>query len=121
MNEQHKARQLAEDGIQRAVDHADRKKKNWSALAYMSFLYYAKYHKTFQTEDVRRWAEHLPSPPDNRAWGAITRRAVKAGIIKRVGYAPVKSPNCHMAPMAVWESQIYQEPESDNQMKLFDQ
>lgn len=52
----------------------------------------------FTIERIREWlsAERVPlqDPPDGRAWGHVTRRAVALGIIEPTGgYAPAASSN----------------------------
>ena len=94
--------QLAEAGAKQALDHAG---YIWAAEAYLAFCYYAKTVESFMADDVRHfaYANGLILPPDNRAWGGVVNRAVKAGQIKRLGYAPLKSPNCHARPQSVWQ------------------
>lgn len=98
--------QLAIFGAQLAADHADRVTGgNWTADAWDFFIGWAKAQqgKTFQGEEARQAANGLlPEPPEPRAWGAIVMRAAKAGLIVRVGYAPVKDPRSHHSPKSVW-------------------
>lgn len=66
--------------------------------------------EVFMAEDVREFArgvDGFEDPPDGRAWGSVVMRAAKAGIIKRIGYAPMKSPNCHANPKSVWRSLVF--------------
>lgn len=93
---------LAEAGAAAALENAG---KLWADEAYLAFCYYAKLNPTFMTEDVREFAHGhgLPFPPDGRAWGGVINRAKRAGQIERVGYAPMKSPNCHSDPKTVWK------------------
>lgn len=101
--------ELRDEGIKRAVDHADRVEERWSDRAFELFKEYIRARRVFMTEDVRMWAHKdrdLPLPPDGRAWGAVTVRAVKQRLIRRIGYAPMKSPNCHQDPKPVWQSRI---------------
>ena len=92
----------ANEGMTRAVDHADRVIGGWSDMAYEYLRQFKDSHKEFLTEDVRIWAETqgLEPPPDNRAWGAVINRAVRANLIRRVGYGNAKTG--HMRPMPVW-------------------
>lgn len=101
-------RQLAMFGADLAMSKADRLSGGaWSASAWAFFIDYAKRQgdRPFMTEDVRQAAQKagvvLP-PPDGRAWGAITLRAVKARLISCVGYAPNKTRTCHGSPKSVW-------------------
>jgi hypothetical protein len=96
-------RSLADSGAQIAAANAG---SEWSASAYSILVEYARTNKEFMTEDVRAYAlkqYELPLPPDSRAWGGVVNRAVKAGLIKRIGYAPMKSVNCHANPKSVWK------------------
>ena len=96
---------LASLGAERAADHADRKELLWSDRAYEIFMAVAMRGHAFQTEDARNAADALglPKPPDTRAWGAVALRAIRAGRIKRVGYAPVSNAQSHSGPKSVWQ------------------
>ena len=106
MNEK-TAQQLAQEGIDRAVSHADRVIEHWSDLAYEFFLLSIlnRPGKQFRTEQPINHAEshNIPKPPDNRAWGAVIQRGAKAGFIKKVGYEPGTNPTAHGRPVTVWE------------------
>lgn len=70
-----------DEGMTRAVDHANREELEWSGQARGYLRMYADSHGgAFLIEDARAWAEEkgLPLPPDARAWGAVTRRAAHA-------------------------------------------
>ena len=99
-------KELRDDGIKRAADHANAKIQTWSNRAYDCFVNYARSHELFMTEDVRAAAE-IPAPPSNRAWGSVAVRAKKANIIAHAGYKAVKNPKAHCAPCNVWRSLIY--------------
>jgi len=84
-------------GMQQAVDHADRVVAGWSELAYIAMCVAARSFgaQSFTIEQLRRKVEfELPDPPDRRAWGSVTRRAINAGVIRKTGsYAPRASGN----------------------------
>lgn len=105
------AQDLANDGMARAVEHADAVEGDWSERAYQMLLDYALNHFEFMTENVRVWAHErgLPTPPDGRAWGAITVRAVRDKIIIRDRYQFTRIPPAHSTPRPVWRSQLYAE------------
>lgn len=86
---------------------ADRAGEDWKESAYRSLINFAENNTKFMTEDARLFAERngVPRPHDNRAWGIVVVRAIKAGIIKRCNYAPSKTG--HMRPMPVWSSAIF--------------
>jgi hypothetical protein len=48
--------------------------------------------------------DHLPQPKDSRAWGAIFMKAIKAGMIERIGY--VQHPERHASPAPLYRSKI---------------
>ena len=100
------ATQAKEAGMNQAIEHADQVNANWSEGAYQLLLKFLSIHVgSFQAEEVRSYAALIdfPLPPSNRAWGAIIVRAVKAGIIKRIGYAPVRNIKAHKTPAALWQ------------------
>lgn len=91
------ARAARDDGMETAADHAEYDAPGWRAGALSLFTAYAIAHKLdahpFLTEDVRVYADQrgFPPPPDERAWGAIATKAVKAGIVRREGTRPARS------------------------------
>jgi len=95
-----------ENGMQAAVAHADQKVDRWSELAYekLKAFLVATGGREFMAEDVRVWCwgGNLPEPPNKRAWGAVVRRAVTAGLIKFVGYSKTTNPKAHRTPAAIW-------------------
>jgi hypothetical protein len=91
-------------GMQQALDNANRVEETWSEKAYSFLLSYIKNNKTFMTEEVRIASEeYFAPPPSNRAWGAIIVKAVKNGLISRIGYKSVTNPKAHCTPAAVWQ------------------
>lgn len=103
-----RARELRDEGMQRAVDHADRVEPNWSNVAEGWVRIYAMDHLEFMCEEVRRFAESkgISKPPDKRAWGAVMMRCAKLGIVEKVGLGYAKDPKVHMNPASVWRSRI---------------
>lgn len=99
---------LADQGINRAVDHADRRSPNWSARAFDILTQYASINFEFMTEDVRHWAHKLglPEAPSARAWGAIALRACRENIIRKQGYRKTQNPLAHGTPATLWRSLI---------------
>lgn len=91
-----------DDGMQRAVDHADAVVHSWSDRAGELLLEYAAQRGPWMVEDLREWAyvHGLPSPPDGRAWGAVVQRAARAGTIIRIGWQEAKSSN--LSPKGLW-------------------
>jgi hypothetical protein len=99
------ARHERDKGIEKARRNADRVCDKWSEKVYILLKDFIKvYSGPFQFEDFRvSIAGLVPEPPHKRAFGSIAARAAREGIITRVGYAPVKSVNCHRANASVWK------------------
>ena len=95
---------LRDDGIRRAVNHAERVEPDWAERAYFCVIQIARKGRPFTCEDVKIHAAicRMPDPPDARAWGGILRHAAKQGLIRKVGWAASTSPVCHCRPMQVW-------------------
>lgn len=87
-----------DQGIARAVDHADRVIDQWSEDAYKLLLAYAGGREFLSEEFVDYARAALPAPPDARAFGGPIRRAVNAGVIRRIGYRLDK----YRSPKPVW-------------------
>jgi hypothetical protein len=99
------AREARDQGINRAVMHADETIPDWSSKAYGLLLQFLSIHVgPFMTEEVRTYAAQIdfPLPPHARAWGGVMLRAVKAGIIQQAGTAKVKNVKAHCANAAIW-------------------
>lgn len=100
-------KKLKEDGMKRAVDHANAVHKEWSEVAYDFLKGYIEINPMFMTEDVRFASQGIvPSPPSQRAWGSVIRRAAVEGIIFKAGTKSVKNGKAHMAFATVWKSLI---------------
>ena len=94
--------QLAIDGMNQALEHAEEVYENWGDHAFEMLKRYPG--EQFMAEDVREWAESMgfPSAPSNRAWGGVIARARRAGIIRRIGYRAVNNPKAHRTPATLW-------------------
>lgn len=100
--------QLAQQGAELAADRADRLHGDWTARALAAWHEYARTHQRFTTEDVRlAYVGIVPTAPDNRAWGAVPRVALRQGICKRVGITHAKNPHCHGTWISEYESLIF--------------
>ena len=99
-------KQLADIGMNQALDNADRKVENWSEIAYQFLLEYIKFHSEFMIEDVRIASIGIvPDPPSGRAWGGIVVRAKNQKLIINVGLRRKVKPDAHMTPAALWRVQ----------------
>lgn len=95
---------LADDGAQRALDHADIQFGSWSDRAYEFLQRYIEQKVPFRVEQVRKAAQDagLPHAPDARAWGGVLMKAKKAGLLKHMGWVPCDDPNGHSHPVSLW-------------------
>lgn len=101
---------LRDEGIQRAVDHADREIESWSDRATYMLMSCARARgqgSEITSESIRNYAEFhdLPPPPDKRAWGAVMLKAARAGVIKKIGYTTANDPKVHCNPVSLWRVQ----------------
>lgn len=97
------SRERRDKGMGKAEDHAEKVHDDWKALAYDYLVNYSRDKGEFMIEQVREASKGIVvEPPSKRAWGGITARVVRAGIIKRVGYRSVANPKAHCTPCSVW-------------------
>lgn len=103
------ARAARDDGIKRAVDHANAVVPSWADQAYALLRDYAMTHAGFTSEDLSAYAigVGLPIPPDKRAWGGVVGRARRNGVVEPAGYAASKVVQAHMRTNRVWKSLLY--------------
>src|SRR5690348_4966871 len=84
------------EGVQRAVDHANRVNKEWQNKALDFFTKYAEGNLFFTTEDVREASKYrVPEPPDARAWGAIATIAKRNEVVSKQTITFYKSKKYH--------------------------
>ena len=99
-----------DQGIKRAVDHANQEQPRWAERAFNYLKEYARSNQTFMTEQLRAKVEATRAdliPPHARAWGGIIRKAKKANIIRSISLKQVTNPNAHCAIATLWGSNIY--------------
>ena len=102
-------RELRDQGMKRAVDHAELVYPDWKDQALAFLRGYAEMNKIFAAEDVRRASDgFVPEPPHLRAWGAVIVLARKKGWIRQSGFIQVSNPRAHSANAALWTSNIYE-------------
>lgn len=99
------SKKARDKGIDQAIRHADQVSENWGDKCYGLFKDFIRAQSApFQTETFRHSVAGLiESPPHDRAFGAVVVRAVRAGLIKRVGSAPVSNVRAHRALSNVWQ------------------
>jgi hypothetical protein len=99
------ARREAQEGIDRAVEAADREVASWSdnALAWVKLYATLNRGKRVIGADIVQAsiAHKIIQPPNPKAWGGPIQRAARAGYIVKVGTAP--DPNRHTNPVPLWE------------------
>jgi hypothetical protein len=99
---------LGQQGLQIAMDHADRVEPGWNDLAFDMFREWLSGWPSgyrFRTEHFRLYAifEGLPTPPSLRSFGGIPRRARREKLIKSVDLAKTTSKNQRGCFATVWE------------------
>lgn len=96
--------QARDKGIAKAITNADRVSPSWSGRCYEFFKTFVRMqNEPFKIEEFRDWVEDkIENPPSLRAYGAITMKAARKGIIRHVGYAKVTNIRAHQANCAVW-------------------
>lgn len=104
------ARKARDDGIGRAVDHADRVHPSWADQAFDVLADYLTIGAIaagagFTSEDVRDHADRLalPEPPHLRAWGGVFQRAARGGLIVKSGVTEARAARVHCGIITVWQ------------------
>lgn len=96
-----RAREAAEEGMQRVLDLAERATPGWAELAYAFVCDYAKTRERFTGWMMVQDSRHVvPPPPNPKAWGPVILRAARRGVIRKVGHTP--DVNRHGNPIPVW-------------------
>lgn len=102
-----KGKMLRDTGIGMAVDHAEQVQPGWGEQIYEVFVnkFLLNQNGPFMMEEFRSYCAlmDLPMPPHNRAFAGIIMKAVKAGIIQRVGFKNTRNPKSHRTPASVWQ------------------
>ena len=90
------ARGRRDAGMASSLAHALSDCPTWAEQAFRLLVQYVSEHThPFTIEHFRPWAymHGLPRPVEERAFGGVTCKALKAGVIVKVGYAPAASSN----------------------------
>lgn len=98
-------KQLKEAGMKQSLDSANQVHPDWSEKCYRLFKVWIQYQSgAFKMETFRQGVQTLlEAPPSLRAFGPITARARKEGLIRHVGYAQVENPKAHRATSSLWQ------------------
>lgn len=101
--------ELAARGIEVSAAHAEAERDGWGDEALALFRSYAAEHPTFITSDVRLWAYEngFDTPPDERAWGKVARRARLLGIVDSAGVGISLVPTHHRCFATAWQSRVF--------------
>lgn len=95
----------ADRGIRSSAEHAESDVAGWSELALWYVRQFAASKGVAWTmESCRTWAyiHGLPKPEEERAFGSVTQKAIRQGIIRKTGqYAPAASSNGSPKPLYV--------------------
>ena len=100
--------QLAIEGGQRALDHAQRvSNMTWEERAYRAILWFMERRPVFTVEQVKEaaYSRGLPRPPAEGAWGPIIKKIQREGRIENDGYVASKNPSQHGKPVVLWRVQ----------------
>lgn len=99
---------LSDVGLQMAVNKADRDYTDWSERCWQLFLKWLGKKPVgyqFLVEEFRiaalEWKK-IEKPNSDRAFGFISKRAVKMNLIISAGTAKTKSKGSHSTPANVW-------------------
>lgn len=100
------AKREAQARIDRAADAADRHAHGWSdrALKFLKEFSDGNRGRRFIGREIvlSLKTTTLPLPPDDNAYAAVIQRAVKTGVLRKVGY--LQGTNRHLSPVPEYES-----------------
>lgn len=101
-------KRLAVAGMELAKETADNEFDGWSGSCWMLFKFWLlkkpRYFE-FMIEDFRKYVydmDLIEKPKTDRAFGFISKRALKEGLIEFVGTSRVKNKKAHATPASVW-------------------
>lgn len=103
---------LRDQGMQRALEHAEEDVKHWGDLAYTFLVSWCRTQADlFTGEDITDASKDrkLIQPATDKAWGQVIRRAARRGIIVKVDNEGVRSKG-HTSPCPRWRSMIHGKP-----------
>ena len=102
------ANEAADLGMARALTATMAADPEWADRAFAHLEQYAREHEAFISEDVSDASRDagMPQPRTDRAWGAIYRRAAKAGVIVQDGSGRSRRRHGSICPR--WRSLIFE-------------
>ena len=92
-------------GMASSAEHAEAVTPGWGERAYQAIKSNPGLRRCldgFTMEKARAyaWGHGLDSPPDGRAWGSVTVRLIRDGVIEKTGgFAPATSSNGSPKPL----------------------
>lgn len=97
------AQSRRDEGIARVENHAEQLKARWREEAFAalkSFL--LERRESFLAESFIDWSRtnRISQPHDGRAWGGVFQRAIKFGLIEKVGFGLAATSN--LSPKPLW-------------------
>lgn len=101
-------KKLGEVGLSLALETAEKKEKGWQKRTWQLFLWWLRYKKRgheFMIEEFRgdMYAKDLiEKPPSERAYGFLSKWAVKGSWIEFAGNKKVSNTKAHGAFANVW-------------------
>lgn len=101
-------KELAENGLRVAVNNANREFPGWQERCWGLFLRWIKKRPAggqFLMESFRNDCKEysmIEEPNSLRAFGFVSKRAMKEGLIKQIGTAKVSNPKAHNANAALY-------------------
>jgi len=91
------ALQARDAGMASSAEHAEQDAPGWGRMAYSYVRMSTHLHNMpeFTMEHARSYLFllGLPEPAELRAWGSVTQKLIRDGIIEPVGYAKAASSN----------------------------
>lgn len=97
-----KAIERKDAGISSSASRANESSPGWADRAYSYMVKFASLTESpWTVEQFRHWAmsNGLDKPVEERAYGAVTMRALRHGVMVRIGFAPAASSNCGAKPL----------------------
>lgn len=93
-----RALERRDDGIASSAQHAEEVQPGWQEMAYGWLEWWVDSVAAYPSFTMEEFRTHpsiieMDQPAELRAYGALTQRAIRHGLIEKVGYAPAVSSN----------------------------